>query len=530
MLARSALFWLYFIQIKHCRLDRIRVELRHWPFWQLFLSRHRVIVLILFIDLGILELLYYANIIDAILINYIGLFAWLWPALVYLIIYMISTIFALLTRALRIPKFTKKITALFVSILFIEFFLAGSALMSIDYLADPTAMLIIEFFSIEFLQPFLVLGIFTLAYTPNIFLHRYFISRARKKIAAHNNLIVIGITGSYGKTSTKEYLAHILSKKYKVLKTPAHINVDTGVAKVILRDLKPEHEIFIVEMGAYKKGEIGKICDLVRPQFAVITGLSDQHLELFGSLAAIADAKFELVDTVRQSNRIFANADSESLLFEFKRRRIMPIWYGVRAHAIRFKPADVVYSETGTSFALHGIKFRTPTVGTAALNNLLGAITAAVELKMHLEEIAPLVSDLPKISGTMELKHGINGVLIIDDTYNANTEGVLAALQDLQHFNRAKKIFIFREVIELGEHAKKDHAQIAKTATHTADYALFLSSSQYKIIYATIVEEGMEASRILGANDMERLQALCGTETVVLCEGRDAQKIMKQLL
>ena len=557
MLARSALFWLYFIQTKDNRLERIWMEMKSRNFWRLFFSRHRIVMLALFILL--MMGLWSSDASGGSPNTAMRFFGYL--VMLYIMLYALATVFVAVRKRLRVPRATRKFSVLLSVILILE-------LLAIYYFRLG-ALLAVELF-----QPFIVVGIFALAYTPNIFLHRYFINQARKKIAAHKNLIVIGITGSYGKTTTKEFLAHILSKKYKVLKTPAHINVDTGVAKVILNQLSPpstnfplllkegpgvvlakggytsnapttpshpplippsgrggEPQVFIVEMGAYKKGEIKKICDLVCPKYALMTGLSDQHLALFGSLNALREAKFELVEAVSgPAGHIIANADSEPLVQEFKRRRIMPVWYGINSHAARFKPADIVFGEEGTAFTVHGVKFRTPAIGAAALNNLLGAITVAVELGLHLDEIPQLAADLPVIAGTMEIKPGKHGALIIDDTYNANTEGVIAALNDLQYFNRAQKIFVFKEIIELGERADEDHVRIAAVAAKTADYVMLLPSTHQKLMRDAMAEQGMDKSRILGADDIASLKELCDTNAVVLCEGRDAQKIMVQLL
>jgi len=123
---------------------------------------------------------------------------------------------------------------------------------------------------------------------------------------------VIGITGSYGKSSTKEFLATILSAKYKVCKTSANRNSEIGVAETVLRELKPEHEIFIVEMGAYRTGEIKAICDIVHPTIGVLTAVSEQHLALFGSLEATKKAKYELIEALPENGIAIFNADNRA--------------------------------------------------------------------------------------------------------------------------------------------------------------------------------------------------------------------------
>lgn len=510
MLARSTLFWLYYVQTKHYRLDRLWLEIKSWRFWQLILSLHRLIIFtLLLLSIGMIFLgipiwsliaieLQVSDIIFDRVINGGFLIAWAITAL-YLFSECLRTLRMFFRHILQIPKFTPKVIALLIIVLLPE--IALVYIFSLAGFLGPPGIFLVELF-----QPFIVLGIFALAYTPNIFLHRYFISRAKKKIAAHKNLTVIGITGSYGKTTTKEFLAHILSKKFMVLKTPAHINVDTGVARVILTQLRSEHEVFIVEMGAYKKGEIKKICDLVRPQYAILTGLSDQHLELFGSLEAIAQAKFELVDAVKDPSHIVANADSEPLVSEFKKRGTEPIWFCGKP-----KLSEKIF-------------------GVAGASNLAGAIAMARILGMDTREIDEAIKDLPQVPHTMDVKKGINGALLIDDTYNANTQGVLTALNDLARAGRSKKIVLFGEVIELGERAEVDHVQIAHAIAKTTDYALLLPSRQRKLMCDTLMSAGYDESHILSVADRDRLKEMIDADTVVLFEGREAAKIMQFLI
>ena len=132
---------------------------------------------------------------------------------------------------------------------------------------------------------------------PSALWRKNLINKAKQKRLKFKNLLVIGITGSYGKTSTKEFLATILSEKYKVLKTKEHQNSEVGVSQCILNDLKPEHEIFVCEMAAYNRGGIKLLCDIVKPKIGILTGINEQHMATFGSQENIIKTKYELIES-----------------------------------------------------------------------------------------------------------------------------------------------------------------------------------------------------------------------------------------
>ncbi len=159
-------------------------------------------------------------------------------------------------------------------------------------------------------------------------LRAYYVESARRIIRAVNP-IVIGITGSYGKTSTKEILAHILASQVEVLKTPRTFNTIMGVCKVIREDLKPKHRYFIVEMGAYKAGEIARICRLVRPQIGILTAVGPQHLERFKTIEKIIQAKYELIDALPPDGTAIFNGDDPICRELASRTRVKTLRYGI---------------------------------------------------------------------------------------------------------------------------------------------------------------------------------------------------------
>ena len=295
------------------------------------------------------------------------------------------------------------------------------------------------------------------------------------------HLKVIGITGSYGKSSTKEFLFQILSQKCNVFKTPGNINVDIGVAQVVLKQLRDEHEIAIIEMGAYKKGEIKAICDIVKPSMGVITAVSDQHLSLFRSLENIKEAKYELVQSLPSHGKVFFNADSEGAR-ELSQRALQE-GYEVQTYAINqtanCMALHIQVKPDSISFDIHGVKFNTGLCGKQHVANLLAAILIARECGMHLKEIAKAVMHIFPPPRVMELKRSASygdALLVIDDSYNSNPEGALAAIEHLKVFEGYKKICVFPGMRELGMKTDVEHIRVGEKIRDVCDFTIFTLS------------------------------------------------------
>ena len=196
-----------------------------------------------------------------------------------------SSQYFLPTRWFLRPKLTVKVVGLtLINLIILTLLINLNPVGDLSaYLAAYLLIPLIAALTVASLMPFTVIGAAII------------IKLAQQKLKRlSHNLTVIGITGSYGKTATKTILAHLLDAKYSVLSTRGTINTPIGVAQTSLRQLTPSHKFFIVEMGAYKKGEIAAICNLVRPKVGILTGITPQHLGLFGSFDNLKEAKFEL--------------------------------------------------------------------------------------------------------------------------------------------------------------------------------------------------------------------------------------------
>lgn len=285
----------------------------------------------------------------------------------------------------------------------------------------------------------LICSFSVLIFHPLFYFLKFIKIKKATNIMSHFTGIVIGITGSYGKSSTKEILATILSSKFKVAKTQKNNNSEIGVAQTVL-NLKNTPDIFIVEMGAYRRGEIKAICNIVKPQIGLITGIGDQHLSLFGSLENLKKAKYELIDSLPQNGfGLVAQKDFDL----------------TDAQDIKSFPDHV-------EFNYQKYHFSAPLLGQELIRNIIGAIKIAQHLGMSLSEIQSSLSKLNPSDFYPKLITVKPNIFIIDDSYNSSLESFLSALNYLSTWEDYQKVLITPGIIELGSHTQKDHLLIGK--------------------------------------------------------------------
>ena len=324
---------------------------------------------------------------------------------------------------------------------------------------------------------FPVVSIFVLIlHIPTKLFHLILIYFATKKLHAQPHLLVIGITGSYGKTSTKEYLATILSQKYKVLKTSASKNSPIGIAEVVLSKLSSHHEIFVVEMGAYKKGEIAEMVRMTRPQIGIITAINEQHQDLFGSIVSTMQAKYELIEGLTGKQLAIMNRDNMYVreMMQWAKNDAKTVWAYTKEQTIHESHIDQVFqihhqsqTNSGIDFILKNgtkeIAVHAPVFGIHQVQNITAAIAASTSCGMTLEAAAKGASLVIPVDRMMKPIAGINDSLFIDDTFNNNPEGAIAALDYLK-LSKGKKILVFQPMVELGEYTKSAHERVGEYA------------------------------------------------------------------
>lgn len=351
-----------------------------------------------------------------------------------------------------------------------------------------------------------------------------FIRKANKLLKQMPNLKVIGITGSYGKTSTKYILSTILSQKYNVLKTPKSFNTRMGIAKTINENLKSTDQIFVCEMGADEPGEIKEICDFVHPDIGIITSIGTQHLETFGSLENIKKTKFELVDSLSEDGIAFLNYEDENVKsVETNKNKIT---YG-ESKENTYYATNINIGEFGSEFYVHtksgeDIPVKTKLLGEHNIINIVGAIAIAKEIGLSNDEIQLGIKLLKPVEHRLELKQYLNGAIVIDDAYNANTEGAKMAVEVLGRFKTRNKILITPGIVELGDKMYEYNKQFGKQAAPNCDYIILVGEKQAKPIFDGLIEEKFDKDKIFVVNNFdeakEKMNNIMDSNTVILLE------------
>ena len=474
-----------------------------------------------------------------------------------------STLFIIniLRKNLKIPKFTfKTLFLVLISFILTALFLskaynlspqggapfAGKESFSFTFsilVFDIFIPLIISFI-VLFFQPFFVL-------TRNRIL-----KKAKEKIKKFPNLIIIGITGSYGKTSTKEFLATILASKFNVLSTKDHQNSEIGIAKCILNDLNKNHQIFVVEMGSYKKGGISLLCDIVKPKIGIVTGVNEQHLALFGSMENLLSAEGgrELLKSLPKNGMIVVNGDNKYCLNLYKLTEIKKRVYTLHKDKIDSDiwTEDIVVEKKSISFiAMTREKsrwqdyrgssmesgemahFDINILGKQNAQNILGAILVAKELGMSLEEIALACKNITQKQAGITIKNGVHGIDIIDSSYSSNPDGVMADLDYLNIFPQ-KKIIVMPCLIELDNESDEIHREIGKKIAEVCDMVIITTKEKFEEIKSRAMTGGMPQDNIKFSENPKEIfnivTTFCKSGDAVLLEGRVPHELIRLLM
>ena len=334
------------------------------------------------------------------------------------------------------------------------------------------------------LLPLLILAVNRINAPVQKMINKKYVNEARKKIADMPNLTVIGITGSYGKTSVKFFLTELLSGRFNVLCTPLNYNTDLGVTKTIRENLQAIHEVFVCEMGARYVNDIRTICDIVHPKYGIITSIGPQHLETFGSMDNIISTKFELYDSIPASGQMFLNYDNEYIRNHVGDKN--QVGFGTAPDA-KFRLEDVKMSSKGSSFTVcidnqERIEFVTDLIGEHNILDIVAAISAAYTLGVTGPELVKRVKKLKPVQHRLQLLPGRGRISIIDDAYNSNPNGFKSAVDTLAYFDEVK-VIVTPGMIELGEKEYELNYEAGRHASEVCDYVVLVGKKQTKPLY-----------------------------------------------
>ena len=325
-------------------------------------------------------------------------------------------------------------------------------------------------------------------------INHMYIKEAKKIIAGNKNLKIIGITGSYGKTSTKNIVSALLEEKYITVMTPKSYNTTLGVVKTIREQIKPYTEVFVCEMGAARLKEIAEICDIVRPDISVITSIGPQHLTTFKSMDNIIKGKFEIITNAKKDVTAVLNLDNEYTRkgIDLYAKDVDIIDFSIDNKECRYSVENITMSDKGSIFDIVSgktrIKVETRLLGKNNIYNIVCAVAIAKELGMKVEEIKKGIKKIKPVEHRLELKD-MGGILSLDDSFNSNPEGSKAAIETLCMFKDKYKVLVTPGMIELGDRTDELNKKLGEYAT-ACDYVILVGKATTDKIKEGMDEKG----------------------------------------
>lgn len=360
------------------------------------------------------------------------------------------------------------------------------------------------------LQPVLVLACNYINAPIEKGINNYYINDAKKRLRANKDMIIVGITGSYGKTSMKFYLETLLREHFNVLVTPESFNTPMGIVRTVREHLTPMHEIFLCEMGARHVGDIKELCDIVHPMHGVITSVGPQHLETFFNIENVTNTKFELADAIKGKGKLFLNGDNELIINKSSEYDNKVMYYtenvsGVgnvtdtdSGSIVGYRTKDIKLSPLGTEFTViapDGSKetFNTRLIGSHNVVNIVGAISVACELGVELKKLKTAVRRIQPVPHRLQLLERGN-YTIIDDAFNSNPVGSKVAVETLAMFEGVR-IVVTPGMVELGEKEEEYNYKFGTYAAKCCDYILLVGKKHTEPIKQGVIDSGFDEDK-----------------------------------
>lgn len=337
----------------------------------------------------------------------------------------------------------------------------------------------------------------------------YFIKKgyendARGILNKYDNLIKIGVTGSYGKTSTKNIINDIISSNYFSLITPASYNTPMGITRTIREYLKPIHQAFVCEMGADKVGEIGYLMDFVKPRYGVVTSIGPQHLATFRNIDNIVREKMLEIEKLPYDGVGFINVDNEYIRNYSIRNSCKIVRVGIDCKDADYVANNVKYSKNGTSFSVKinkkAYKFKTKLLGHHNITNILIGIAVGIELGIPVKQIVENVSNIEQIEHRLQCRK-INDFNFIDDAFNSNPVGSKMAI-DVLSMMSGKRVVVTPGMIDLGNKQDEYNYEFGRYMLDKVDYVLLVGEKQTKKIYQALSDNKFNMNKVIVFSDI----------------------------
>lgn len=319
--------------------------------------------------------------------------------------------------------------------------------------------------------------------------------------------LTIGITGSYGKTTTKFCVGAVLGDDRPTLVTPESYNSYLGVVRTINERMDRSHEAFVVEMGMFRRGDIAELCELVHPTIGVITAIGPMHLERLGSIDAIAEAKGELLDALPAGGHFVTNADDERCRALAARSHVPVTLFGIEHADAQVRAEHIRLAGGRTRFELQLPGAAQPLLVSAQLlgrhnvHNLLAAAAVGSVLGIPPEAIARSLSQVQAPAHRLQPIHN-GSIVVIDDAYNSNPHGAAAALEVLREHDATRRLLVTPGMVELGELERELNRQFGERAGAVCDIAILVGPERTRPIYEGLLAGGMEERNVRVVRDI----------------------------
>ncbi len=334
-----------------------------------------------------------------------------------------------------------------------------------------------------------------------------FVSNARAKLTAVSP-ITIGITGSFGKTTTKFCVGAVLSTAGETYVTPDSFNSFLGVTRAINEGLGLEHQFFVVEMGAYRKGDIAELCNLTKPKIGILTAIGAMHLERFGSIDAISRAKAELCRGLSMDGHFVTNADDALCRAIAEAAEVPVTLFGIESSDADIRATDIDVTLDKTSFTLHLNEREYPVeshlLGRHNVLNLLAAAACGAVVGIDEERIVRALEIVEAPPHRLaRIENRATGITVIDDAYNSNPDGAAAALEILNTHTNGRRVLVTPGMVELGEQEKAANIAFGRTAARVCDFVILVGGELTEPIERGLKDGGLADDRIVHSPDVE---------------------------
>lgn len=324
-------------------------------------------------------------------------------------------------------------------------------------------------------------------------------NEAKRILSNHSDLIKIGITGSYGKTTTKNIVGELLSNSYFTLITPASFNTPMGITRTIREYLKSTHEVFVCEMGADHVGDITYLMNMVKPKYGIVSSIGPQHLNTFLSIDNIVKEKMREIEMLPEDGVGIINIDNQYIASYQIRNVCKIITTGINNPNADYLAKDIVYSKEGSCFSvsIDGIDyhFKTKLLGEHNISNILLGIALARELNISIDAIVEAVNNLSPVEHRLEIKT-INGYNFIDDAFNSNPVGSKYALDALKMME-GSRVIITPGLIDLGDVENRSNYEFGRHMIGRVDFVILVGKNQTKYIYKGLNDNGYDMLNVV---------------------------------